>query len=88
MEVVSADLSKFKKAKQWRREDAAVLFSTDGAWEWFKRTHRSELIASGSLIVRAGRAGDLVHTDRIGAVVQRILQTESLSKLNRTIGAA
>lgn len=88
MQVVDADLRKFKKVKEWRREHAASLFCTDGSWEWFKRTHRRELIESGALIVRTGRAGDLVHTDRVGPVIQRILQEESLSRSDTTaIGA-
>ncbi|MCX7662201.1 MAG: hypothetical protein N2Z61_00400 [Tepidimonas fonticaldi] len=81
MSTVNVDLRKFKKAREWRREDAAALFGTDGSWEWFKRTHRRELVESGALIVRTGRSGDLVHTDRIGPVVQRILVTESIKRL-------
>jgi hypothetical protein len=88
MQVVDADLRKFKKVKEWRREEASSLFSTDGSWEWFKRNHRHKLIESGALIVRAGRSGDLVHTDRVGPVIQRILQEESLSKINTTAIAA
>lgn len=87
MNVVNADLRKFKKAKVWRKEDAPEIFPTDGSWEWFKRTHRPELIQSGALVVRTGRSGDLVHTDRIGPVVQRILVTESLKRIEPAIAA-
>ena len=75
------DLSKLKKAEQWRRDHAPSLFGSSGSWAWFKRMHRDELIQSGALIVRSGRAGDLVHIDRIGPVVQRILQAESQMKV-------
>lgn len=37
MSIVEADLRQLKKAKDWRREDAADIFGTDGSWQWFKR---------------------------------------------------
>lgn len=77
MQEVDADLRRYKKAKDWRREDAPELFSTDGSFDWFARIHRHELVESGALIVRAGRAGNVVHVDRIGPVIQRILEAES-----------
>lgn len=82
MQEVNVDLSRYKKARIWRQENAAALFNTDGSWDWFKRTHRRELIESGALIVRTGRAGDLICVDQIGAVVQKILQVESLKRIN------
>lgn len=88
MQVVDADLRKLKKVREWRREEAAALFGTHGSWEWFKRTHRRALIESGALIVRPGRSGDLVHTDRIGPIIQQILQEESLSRINTNAVAA
>lgn len=84
MQVVDADLRKFKKVKEWLREEAASLFGTDGSWEWFKRTHRTELLEGGVLIIRLGRAGDLVDADAIGRVVQTILMRESLARLTRS----
>jgi len=82
MQVVDADLRKFKKVKEWRRERAASLFCTDASWEWFKRKNHTELVESGALIVRRGRAGDLVDSDAIGRVVQTILVRESLARLS------
>jgi len=81
MEFVNSDLTRFKRAKDWRCEQAAALFRTDASWEFFKRTHRTELLESGALIVRLGRAGDLVDADAIGRVVQAILMRESLARL-------
>lgn len=88
MQVINADLRKYKRVKDWRREDAPELFSTDGSLDWFTRTHRNELIESGALIVRAGRAGNLVHVDRIGPVVQRILEAESRKRIEPALAAA
>ena len=82
MQSVDGDLSKFKKARDWRRDDASALFGSEASWLWFKRNHSRELIESGALIVRAGRSGDLVNVDRIGAEVQRILQNESLKRID------
>jgi len=81
MSTLNADLSKLQKAKKWRLERAHCLFTSDASWEWFKRQHRHELIKSGALIVRSGRAGDLIHVDRIDPVVQQILEAESLRKI-------
>lgn len=81
MSLTNADLSKFQKAKEWRLERARSLFVSDASWEWFKRLHRHELITSGALIVRSGRAGDLVHIERIDSVIQRILENESLKRI-------
>lgn len=80
--MLQADISKFQKAKEWRDQRASNLFPTDASWEWFKRCHKNELIRSGALIARAGRAGDLVHIDRIDPAVQHILEAESLKKID------
>ena len=84
MKHVVADLSRLKKAQDWRREDASTLFGTEASGSWFRRKHRAELIKNGALISRSGRAGDLVNVDRIGHVVSRILEEESRYKFNES----
>jgi hypothetical protein len=83
MSIVEADLRQLKKAKDWRREDAADIFGTDGSWQWFKRIHYRELVESGAVIVRSGRPGDLIDLSRIGPVVREILHKKSLTHLNQ-----
>lgn len=82
MDTDEVDLSRLKKARDWRREHAAEVFGSDSAWEWFTRLHRRELVECGALIQRTGRGGSLVHIDRIGPVVQKILREESIRRLN------
>lgn len=77
MQGVDTDFSKYQRAKGWWQEHAAGLAN----WEWFKRQHRAELVSSGALLIRAGRAGDLIHTDRIVPAVQRILESESRKRI-------
>lgn len=77
MSVEHIDLTDFKRAAAWRRENASTVFATYGSWTWFKRLYRARLVAAGALIVRRGRAGDLVHVGRIGAVVAEILAEQS-----------
>lgn len=73
MSVENIDLTDFKRAAVWRRENGHTVFPTDSAWAWFKRHHRARLVAAGALIVRRGRAGDLVHVNLIGVEVTNIL---------------
>jgi len=87
MEAINSDLSRFKRAQEWRLDQASSFFKTDGAWEFFKRRHRRELMESGALIVRLGRSGDLVDSEAIGGVVQTILLRESLARLDLTAEA-
>lgn len=83
MQAIDADLSKYQRAKTWWQENANGIAN----WEWFKRQHRAELVQSGALIIRAGRAGDLVHTDRIVPAVQRILEAESRKRIEPALAA-
>lgn len=85
MESAGSDLKKFKKVAEWRREQASGLFGTTGSWEWFKRKNHTELVESGALIVRRGRAGDLVDVEAIGRVVQTILMRESLACIHSKV---
>lgn len=82
MDTAEVDLSRLKKARDWRRDHAADVFRSDSSWEWFIKLHGRELIECGALIHRRGRAGSLVHLDRIGPVIQKILREESLKFLN------
>lgn len=81
MQPLDLNLRKLKKAQEWRREDAVSVFPTAASWDWFRRQHRRALILSGALITRAGRGGDFVNLDQIGAAVHKILQEESLKRL-------
>ncbi len=83
MNIVESDFHQLKRAKDWRRDDAADIFGTDGSWNWFKRLHYRELVESGALVVRIGRAGDLIDLGRIGPVVREILHKRSLTQLNQ-----
>lgn len=84
MQGIDADLSKYQPAKIWWQKNAKGIAN----WEWFKRQNRVELVQSGALIIRAGRAGDLVHTDRIVPAVQRILEAESRKRIDTAAIAA
>ncbi len=83
MGIVEADISQLKKAKDWRREYAAHIFETDSIYEWFVRQHHRELVESGALIVRIGRSGNLVVTDKMNAIVPALLHKKSLTHTNQ-----
>lgn len=78
------EINGLRQATRWRKEVAGEVFSTDSAWEWFKRHHRDELVASGELIPGRGRRGDLVGPG-IGTVVVGILRREAGQRLEQTI---
>ena len=65
----------FKSARDWVAENGGDLFPTFSAYEWLKRKHRDELLASGELITRRGRGGDLLGPG-FGRVAVQILQRE------------
>ena len=77
MDIDPIDLTRLRRARLWRRDQGSAVFATDAAWDWFKRMHRIRLISEGALIVRRGRAGDLVHVERIAATVAAILAEQS-----------
>lgn len=83
MTGIDANLAKYQPAKTWWQENATGI----GNWEWFKRQHLKELVESGALIIRRGRAGDLVHTDRIVPAVQKILEAESRKRVGAAVAA-
>lgn len=72
----NAGLSGLRPATRWREERAAEIFQTQSSWEWFKRNHFKELLASGHLIPGRGRRGDLV-ADGIDDVILAILKREA-----------
>jgi hypothetical protein len=79
MEKRTVDLGQLMRTRSWRNDHGSAVFATDSSWAWFKRTHRARLISEGALIVRRGRAGDLVNIDLIGGVVASILMEQSTS---------
>ncbi len=82
------EISKLKGARDWVEHDARHVFPTYSSWKWFKHLHRRELVDSGAVMVRHGRLGDLINTDRIGPVIQLILQEESLKRIDNAAIAA
>ena len=65
----------FRRARDWVAQEGGAIFPTFGAYEWFKRNHRDELIQSGELITRRGAGGDLVGPN-FGCLAVEILQRE------------
>jgi len=65
----------FQRARDWVAQEGGAIFPTFGAYEWFKRNHRDELIQSGELITRRGTGGDLVGPN-FGGLAVAILQRE------------
>lgn len=76
IQVSACGLTDLRQATRWREERAADVFQTGSAWDWFKRNHFDELLASGQLIPGRGRRGDLVGPG-IDDVVVRILRREA-----------
>lgn len=83
MGIAEWDFSQLKKAKDWRREDAAHIFATDGSWDWFERMHRQELVKSGALILRIGRSGNLANPSIMNVIVPELLHKDSLAKIEQ-----
>ena len=65
----------FKRARDWVAEEGGGIFPKFSSFEWFKRQHRDELVASGEIITRRGKGGDLVGPN-FGRVAVEILQRE------------
>ena len=63
----------FMRAPNWVKDNGGDMFPTPSSWDWFKRKHKDELIASGELISRRGTGGDLVGP-RIGEVAVEIMR--------------
>ena len=83
MGSTEADIRHLKKAKDWRREDAAHIFGTDGSFEWFARMHTRELVKSGALILRKGRSGNLVNPGIMNMLAPELLRMDSLARINQ-----
>src|SRR5438034_11798052 len=54
-------LADYATLTEWLDHDAGPFFPTRSGVEWFIKMNRPELVSSGALIPRAGRAGSLVH---------------------------
>lgn len=68
-------ISSIQPAQAWRKNRAQHIFKTASSWEWFKRKHYKQLIASGEFIPGRGRRGDLVGSN-IDQVVIELLRSE------------
>ncbi len=79
MESSGSDFSKLKKVKTWLKDQE--VFTSIASFGWFVHKHRRELVEAGALIPRMGASGNLVHVDRIGPVVEKILRAESLKQI-------
>lgn len=66
----------FRRSRNWVAEFGGDLFPTHSSFEWFVRQHRQELIESGELIIRRGRAGALVGPN-FGQIAVAILQRQT-----------
>lgn len=51
------------KPADWVNKFGGEVFPTMGAFEWFKRQHKQEMLEKGVLLKRGGRMGDLIHRD-------------------------
>lgn len=67
------DLSKYQSPEEWRERNGAGLFKTKSSLDWFIKTNRAELVNSGALIPRKGRAGSVVNMEVMGVTVETIL---------------
>jgi hypothetical protein len=69
-------LAAWRKATNWRRENATDIFPTQSSFDWFLRHHGTELISAGELIPGVGRRGHLVGPNIDSAVIN-ILRREA-----------
>jgi hypothetical protein len=75
-DVLNQDLDSLDKWYPWREwvdSKGSAIFRTHGAFDWFLRKHKEELINEGVFIVRVGQAGSLIHED-VGKAIIRILK--------------
>lgn len=80
-----ADIRAYLRSREWVEQHGGSVFRTHGAFEWFVRQHRDELLASGELIVRKGAGGTLIGP-RFGEVVAEILRRESSQQCDLSAG--
>lgn len=73
------EIARFRGRFAWRRDHGGDLFPSDASLEWFIRRHRDRLIASGQLLLRHGRGGNLVGP-RFGDVALEIMREESRAR--------
>jgi hypothetical protein len=72
VETDEADIGEFLPANVWVAERGGRAFQTMGQFDWFRRQHRAELIASGQLIPGGGRRADLCGP-HLGRVIHKIM---------------
>jgi len=75
-----ADITDFLPANVWVAERGGQAFQTMGQFDWFRRRHRAELVASGQLIAGGGRRADLCGPD-LGRVIHRIMARQPAAGL-------
>lgn len=68
-------------AAKWLAENAESVFPTPKTWEFFRKSHRDELVREGALFLSSGSRPDYVDVHTIGTVVREILRRESLARL-------
>ena len=73
-------LTSFRPWREWVATNGGDVFAAPSSFEWFCRRHRAPLVESGQLILRPGKAGNLVGPE-IGRIVLDILRAESLRSL-------
>jgi len=73
-------LSGFAGLEDWRAAHAGPFFPTKVSLAWFIRNHRTELVASGALILGEGRAGSVVECAKFSEAVVAIKRRESEAK--------
>ena len=72
----------------WLQEQAVTVFPTPKTWEYFRQTHRDELVKEGVLLLGSGRRSDYVDGVRMGHVVRDILVRESVARLQEVTAHA
>jgi hypothetical protein len=70
--VADPDITEFVPAHVWVAEKGGQAFQTMGQFDWFRRRHRAELVASGQLIAGGGRRADLCGP-HLGRVIHKIM---------------
>lgn len=78
MQTDEADIADFLPANVWVQEKGGRVFQTMGQFDWFRRRHRTELVASGQLISGGGRRADLCGPD-LGRVIHKIMARGTIS---------
>lgn len=75
----SVSLTEYVSATAWLENEAGPFFVNRSSFDWFRKSHRTELVEAGALIPGRGRTESLVHPARMARAVIEIRKRDALN---------